>query len=79
MSTHFDSAMAALEAGSHVFVEKPPAASADEVRKLIAAADSYELVLMPGHTFLYSPPVNMVREMIVAGELGETTSSRPAG
>jgi predicted dehydrogenase len=71
VSTHFDLAMAALEAGKHVFVEKPLAASADEVLKLMAAADLYDLVLMPGHTFLYSPPVNMIREMIDAGELGD--------
>ena len=29
------------------------------------------LVLMPGHTFLYSPPVNMIRDLIDSGELGE--------
>jgi predicted dehydrogenase len=71
VSTHFDLAMAALEAGKHVFVEKPLASSATEVLELIAAAERVERVLMPGHTFLYSPPVNMIREMIDAGELGE--------
>jgi predicted dehydrogenase len=63
--------MAALEAGKHVFVEKPLASSATEVLELIAAAERLDRVLMPGHTFLYSPPVNMIREMIDAGELGE--------
>jgi predicted dehydrogenase len=71
VSTHFDLAMAALEAGKHVFVEKPLASSADESVKLIAASDLYGLVLMPGHTFLYSPPVTLIREMIDAGELGD--------
>jgi predicted dehydrogenase len=71
VSTHFHLAMAALEAGKNVFVEKPLAASADEVLKLIGTADLYDLVLMPGHTFLYSPPVNMIREMVDSGELGE--------
>ena len=37
-------------------------------------------MLMPGHTFLYSPPVNKVRDLIRAGELGDeiyfVTSSR---
>ena len=32
------------------------------------------LVLMPGHTFLYSPPVNKIRELIQAGELGDIYS-----
>jgi predicted dehydrogenase len=71
VSTHFPLAMAALEAGKHVFVEKPLAASADEARKLLAAAERYDRVLMPGHTFLYSPPVNLIRQMIESGELGE--------
>src|SRR4029077_8719914 len=30
-----------------------------------------DLTLMPGHTFLYSPPVNMIRELINSGELGD--------
>ena len=71
VSTHFELAMAALEAGKHVFVEKPLASSATEVLDLIAAAERSDRVLMPGHTFLYSPPVNMIKEMIDAGELGE--------
>jgi predicted dehydrogenase len=71
VSTHFDLAMAALEAGKHVFVEKPLAASTIEVLELIAAAERHDRVLMPGHTFLYSPPVNMIRDMIEGGELGE--------
>src|SRR5205814_9188973 len=38
---------------------------------LAAAADARGLTLMPGHTFLYSPPVNAVRELIRNGELGD--------
>jgi predicted dehydrogenase len=71
VSTHHPLAVAALEAGKHVFVEKPLAASAQEALFLIELADRKGLVLMPGHTFLYSPPVNRVREMIAAEELGE--------
>ncbi|MDX6477324.1 MAG: hypothetical protein QOH95_2835, partial [Gaiellaceae bacterium] len=77
--THFELAAAALEAGKHVFIEKPLAASSAEARTLIAAADSASLILMPGHTFLYSPPVNVIRDLIASGELGEIyfiTSSR---
>ena len=71
VSTHFPLAMSALEAGKHVFVEKPLAASVDEAAKLVDAAKAHDRVLMPGHTFLYSPPVLMIREMIEAGELGD--------
>src|SRR3954451_4949400 len=71
VSSHHDIAMRALEAGKHVFVEKPLASSSDLAVDLIRAADARGLVLMPGHTFLYSPPVNCIRELIRAGELGE--------
>ena len=71
VSTHHDLAMRALKAGKHVFVEKPLAPSSDLAIDLIRAADERGLVLMPGHTFLYSPPVNRIRELIRSGELGE--------
>ena len=79
VSTHYALAMAALEAGKHVFVEKPLAASTDEVRHLMQVAKANDLVLMPGHTFVYSPPVTTIKRLIDSGELGEIyfiTSSR---
>src|ERR1700674_3281073 len=69
--THFELAAAALHAGKHVFVEKPLAASAEEAAELIRLAENNGLILMPGHTFLYSPAVNHIRSLIQGGELGE--------
>jgi predicted dehydrogenase len=71
VSTHHGLALAALEAGKHVFVEKPLAASQAEAVELIELADRKGLVLMPGHTFLYSPPVNRIRDLIIGEELGD--------
>jgi predicted dehydrogenase len=71
VSTHFELAAAALEAGKHAFVEKPLAAASDEAVELIELAERRGLVLMPGHTFLYSPPVNKIRQLITSGELGQ--------
>ena len=71
VSTHYELAMAALEAGKHVFVEKPLAASTEQAQDLIELAERNSRVLMPGHTFLYSPPVNMGCELIRSGELGD--------
>jgi predicted dehydrogenase len=71
VGTHFELASAALSAGKHVFVEKPLAASTCESASLIRLAADAGLVLMPGHTFLYSPPVNAVRDLIQSGELGD--------
>ena len=71
VTTHFPLASAVLRAGKHVFVEKPLAASSEEAAALIELAEEKDLVVMPGHTFLYSPAVNMVAEMIRSGELGD--------
>jgi predicted dehydrogenase len=71
VGTHHALASAALSAGKHVFVEKPLAASSAEALELIALAAAQRRVLMPGHTFLYSPPVEAIRRFIDAGELGE--------
>jgi predicted dehydrogenase len=77
--THHAIAKRALHAGLHVLVEKPLAKTAAEARDLITLADANGLVLMPGHTFLYSPPVNKVKELVASEALGEiyfVTSSR---
>jgi predicted dehydrogenase len=71
VSTHFPLAAAALRRGKHVFVEKPLAATSNEAEVLIELATLAHATLMPGHTFLYSPPVNMIRSLIESGELGE--------
>jgi predicted dehydrogenase len=71
VATHQPLARAALSAGKHVFIEKPLAASTEQALDLIDLADQGELVLMPGHTFLYSPPVNTIRDLIESGELGD--------
>ena len=71
VSTHYALAMSALEAGKHVFVEKPLAASSEEVVHLTQVANANDLVVMPGHTFVYSPPVTTIKRLIDSGELGE--------
>jgi predicted dehydrogenase len=78
-STHYPLADQALRAGKHVLVEKPLATTVADAVSLIERAERNDLVLMPGHTFLYSPAVNKVGELIAAGELGEiyfVTSAR---
>ena len=78
-STHYELVRRALAAGKHVLVEKPLATTSADAEDLVERADRAGLVLMPGHTFLYSPAVNKVRAVIESGELGEiyfVTSSR---
>ena len=69
--THHALAKQALEAGKHVFVEKPPAMRAAEMEELLALAEERDLVLMPGHLLLYHPGLRRVKELVDAGELGE--------
>ena len=69
--THFELASQSLEAGKHTFVEKPLAASSEEADRLLDLAETEGLVLMCGHTFIYSPPVRAVKALLDSGELGE--------
>lgn len=69
--SHFAIAMAALKAGKHVLVEKPLAQSSDQVRRLIDEAQLRKLTLMVDHTFVYTPAVQKIRQLIREGELGE--------
>ena len=71
VSTHFKLAKASLMAGKHTFVEKPLARSSAECEELIALARQQGLILMVGHTFLYSAPVRKVRELIDRGDIGQ--------
>jgi predicted dehydrogenase len=69
--THFPLARAALEAGKHIFVEKPFASSVGEATELVGLGEDRGLVTMVGHTFLYSPPVLKTRQILESGELGD--------
>ncbi len=69
--THHALARQALEAGRHVFVEKPPAMRIEEMEELVELARSQDRVLMPGHLLLYHPGLRKVKQLVDAGELGE--------
>ena len=71
VATHYALAKDALQAGKHVFVEKPPAMRAHEMDELVALAETNDRVLMPGHLLLYHPGVLKLRELIDRGELGD--------
>jgi predicted dehydrogenase len=69
--SHHRLALAALEAGKHVFVEKPLAASTAECEELVERAEAKGVVLFTGHIFLYTAAVRMLKEIVDGGELGE--------
>jgi len=71
VKTHAPFAMAALQAGKHVLVEKPLAASVREAEQMVRLASTTKRTLMVDHTFVYSPPVRKMHELIVSGDLGD--------
>jgi predicted dehydrogenase len=79
VNTHYEIAHRCLAAGKHVFVEKPLATNSEDCREMIAIAAERGLVLMPGHVFLYSPPVVAIRRLLEDDDVGDVyfvTSTR---
>ncbi len=68
---HYEMAKACLNAGKHAFIEKPMARTEAECQELVTLAERQGLVLMVGHTFLFSPAVRRMKEIIAAGDIGE--------
>ncbi|MCX6967716.1 MAG: Gfo/Idh/MocA family oxidoreductase [Verrucomicrobia bacterium] len=68
---HYPIAKASLCAGKHTFIEKPMASTSAECEELIEIAHQNGLVLMIGHTFLYSSPVRKIVEIVQNGDIGE--------
>jgi predicted dehydrogenase/nucleoside-diphosphate-sugar epimerase len=73
-SSHAKIAMAALERGCHVLVEKPVAEDADEARKIGALAKQKGLTASVNHSLLYDPQVKRALDAVAAGALGEVVS-----
>lgn len=69
--THYELARRALLHGKHVFVEKPLADTSARGRELDDLARLSGRILMTGHTFVYSPPVVKIKELIKSGSLGD--------
>jgi len=68
---HYPMAKASLMAGKHTFIEKPMARSSAECEELIEIAEANGLILMIGHTFLYSAPVRRIKQIVDAGDIGQ--------
>jgi predicted dehydrogenase len=71
VKNHYALAKASLLAGKHTLIEKPMAACSAECEELIEIAERKGLVLMVGHTFLYSAPVRKIVQIVEAGDIGE--------
>ena len=70
-SLHYQPAKEALAGGKHTFVEKPMAMSYQEGKELVALAEQQGKVLFVDETFLYDPALQVVKEMLDEGAIGE--------
>lgn len=70
VSTHFPLAKRALEAGKHVFIEKPMAASSAEADELNALAAAKGKMIFVDHTFVFAPAVQKMAQLANDGGLG---------
>jgi predicted dehydrogenase len=68
---HYEQAMAFLESGRDVFVEKPLALSVEEGQKLVDGAKKKKAILMVGHIMVYHPATLYLKKLIDEGELGK--------
>jgi predicted dehydrogenase len=71
VSSHFPLALKALEAGKHIFVEKPFTATAEEAERLLEEAEKRHLTVMVDHTFIYTSAVRKIKELLDNGSLGQ--------
>jgi UDP-N-acetylglucosamine 3-dehydrogenase len=73
---HYQAALDALEAGCHVLIEKPIAATEKQARELIEQAAGLGRKLMVGHVVRFDPAVQELKKRLEAGELGRISQVR---
>jgi len=75
-SLHLEVAREALDAGSHVLIEKPLSHSWDDVEPLIEVADRRQLVAAVAYQMRFHPELHRVRESLCGHAIGEIRSVR---
>jgi predicted dehydrogenase len=71
VGTHAELALAALAAGKHVLIEKPMADNVSDAEEMVRKAERHGLTLMVDHTYVYSPPVRKIKEIVDSGAVGD--------
>lgn len=71
---HYETAVAALEAGKHVMIEKPVAENCTQIDRLQALAQKQQRVCMPAHNYIYVPALMRAKRFIDEGRFGQVTS-----
>lgn len=69
-NTHMDIALAAAEAGKHIFCEKPLALNVSDARKMLAAAERNNIKHQVGFNYRFAPAILLAKKIIDEGKLG---------
>jgi predicted dehydrogenase len=73
METHCDYTIRAAQAGKHILVEKPAAASIAELHQMKSAVAKAGVYCMPVHNYIYEAGIQRTKSMIDKGQLGDIT------
>jgi predicted dehydrogenase len=71
---HVDSAIAALERGYHVLLEKPMAQTPEDCVRLVRTSERTQKILQIGHVLRFTPFFSKLHEIVTSGRLGQIIS-----
>ena len=71
VETHFELALAALQSGKHVWLEKPMTETSTQAQQLVEEAERRNLTLLVDHTFVYSGAVRKMAEIVAGDDFGD--------
>jgi UDP-N-acetylglucosamine 3-dehydrogenase len=74
VNDHRDLAVAALQAGKHVLLEKPMAGTVEDCETILKAAKAAKGIFMVGHICRFDARVNLAKQAVAAGRIGEIIS-----
>lgn len=70
-SGHYEIAKAALNAGKHIYVEKPFTSTVEEAKELDELAAQLGLIIHVDHIMIFHPIIQKIKSIIDSGELGD--------
>ena len=72
--THYQIAKEAMEAGCHIFIEKPMTLDAEESQAIVALGKQHHKIIMVGHLLMYQPAITFIKEYLNSNQLGQIYS-----
>jgi predicted dehydrogenase len=73
---HAEMAIAAAQAGKHIYCEKPLATTSADAARIVAAVEKSKVISIVGFNYLKNPAQAFAQQLIISGELGEITLFR---